>query len=265
SVVPEVRLADADDVARLQPAGPRDPAAVDEGPVRRADVLDVDAVALLLEPGVVGGGVLVAEEREVVLLDPADRHGRAVEEALGADAEDGARDDDELPVRGTAAVTRRRCCPPPAGVADDRPDDPPDEEIEEDEEDDPEGEQDLLHLRGGEGHWSSRRKTSSVEPSFTVSPCSSFARFWRRPFTSVPFVESRSVNQYAPRSCRSSACLRDMFGSGMVMSTSRPRPITTVSLSIVYRLPSLLSDTTSRAGGCSGSGSASSSTSSTAE
>ena len=42
-------------------------------------------------------------------------------------------------------------------------------------------------------------KTSSVEPSMIVSPCSSFARSTRLPFTSMPFVESRSTShQVAP-------------------------------------------------------------------
>jgi len=61
----------------------------------------------------------------------------------------------------------------------------------------------------------------SVEPTVNVSPGSSFARLTRRPFTSIPFVESRSTIQYAAPSWRSSACRRETFASSTWMSASR--------------------------------------------
>jgi hypothetical protein len=54
-------------------------------------------------------------------------------------------------------------------------------------------------------HGASRWNVKSVEPSVKRSPSSSFARFSRRPFTSTPFVESRSTIQYDVPSWRSSA------------------------------------------------------------
>ena len=60
SLEPEVGLADADDVAGREPPRPVEPDAVDEGAVRRADVLDPDAVAARLEARVARGRELVA-------------------------------------------------------------------------------------------------------------------------------------------------------------------------------------------------------------
>src|SRR5215204_6370304 len=49
--------------------------------------------------------------------------------------------------------------------------------------------------KASDDHPRSREKTTSVEPSVTVSPSRSFARFTRLPFTSIPFVEPRSTIQ----------------------------------------------------------------------
>src|SRR6266542_5505958 len=76
-------------------------------------------------------------------------------------------------------------------------DDPPDEEVEQDEEAELEDEEDRLDRDGREHQERSRRNEISVEPIVILSPWSSFARCVRSPFTSKPFVESRSTIQYA--------------------------------------------------------------------
>src|SRR5262249_20473763 len=101
--------------------------------------------------------------------------------------------------------------------------DPPNEEVEQHEERNLECQQHALVRRTG-NHSRSVLKVTSVEPTVKMSPDSSFDRFTRRPFTSIPFVESRSTIQYVEPSCRSSAWRRETFGSSTWMSHSRERP-----------------------------------------
>ena len=92
--------------------------------------------------------------------------------------------------------------------------DAPDEQIEEYEKGDLQGEQRRLDLGGGKHRYcSSRANSSSVEPIVNRVPSSSFSRLTRLPFTSTPFVESRSTIQYVAPSWRNSACRRETFGS----------------------------------------------------
>ncbi len=73
-------------------------------------------------------------------------------------------------------------------------DDAPDEQVEQHEKPDLECEEDLFDLDGaGRNHAPMRSKKISLDPSTITSPSSSFARFSRRPLTSVPLVESRST------------------------------------------------------------------------
>jgi len=152
------------------------------------------------------GGVLVALQLDVVLRAPAEGQRRCVEIPLVPLGKRRALHHDDLPgldVRGAVAEPGDRAGREheallrEAQVACGRPHDAPDEQVEEDEEGDFEKEQRLLDRdRAWQGgHSVSRRKTSSVEPSVMRSPCRSFARFWRRPFTSIPLVESRSITQ----------------------------------------------------------------------
>src|SRR5207244_13062668 len=97
-------------------------------------------------------------------------------------------------------------------VATRRPHDPPNEQVEQYEERDLQGEQHGVDGRARENHaCRSVENVMSVDPTVKVSPGSSFARLTRRPFTSIPFVESRSTIQYAVPSWRSSACRRETF------------------------------------------------------
>ena len=68
--------------------------AVDEGAVRRADVLDPDAVAPRLEARVPRGRELVAVERDLVLAAAADRHRQRVDRHLLARVQRGALEHD---------------------------------------------------------------------------------------------------------------------------------------------------------------------------
>src|SRR5262249_18024883 len=82
-------------------------------------------------------------------------------------------------------------------IAGRRAHDAPDEQVEEDEERDLQEQERALDLRRGElRHAVSREKAISVEPSVNRVPSSSFRRLTRLPFTSTPFVESRSISQY---------------------------------------------------------------------
>ena len=88
-------------------------------------------------------------------------------------------------------------------------DDPPDEEVEQHEEGDLQEEQRLVD---GDGVRASRLRLGFPPEDELgradrdrVAAARSFARCWRRPFTSMPFVESRSTIQYAAPSWRSSA------------------------------------------------------------
>src|SRR5207248_11735276 len=140
-------------------------------------------------------------------------------------------------LRGTAQVAARR------------PDHTPDEQVEQDEEADLEQQQDLADSDGADRHGSSRSKTTSVDPSVTRSPSSSFACRSLRPFTSMPFVEPRSTIQYDVSSCRTSACLRETLGSDSWISQSCARPSTVTRFSIGWRSPSTVSHTVSRSTG----------------
>src|SRR4029077_21161434 len=124
--------------------------------------------------------------------------------------------------------------------------DAPDEEIEQDQKSDLQREQDCLVARTGNDHSRPVVKVTSVEPTVKVSPVSSFARFTRRPFTSIPFVDSRSTIQYVAPSWRSSAWRRDTFGSSTWISHSRERPRTILRLSTRLVSPSHVSVATSR-------------------
>src|SRR5207302_1668755 len=122
-------------------------------------------------------------------------------------------------------------------VAARRPHDPPDEEIEQDEEEELQ-DQERLADRDRRRHSASLRSNSrSLEPTVSMSPDSSFARAVRWPFTCEPLVESRSINQYAEPSWRSSAWRRETFGSASWMSQSLERPITNRRLSISCCVP----------------------------
>src|SRR5207248_8331110 len=107
-LVPQFRLANADDVAgrELARAGQLDPVQI--GAVRGADVLHPDAVAARLDAGVLRRGVVVAVEGDVVLRAAADGQRGRVEHPSFARLERGAADDDQA-----ADVTW-------AGIADDR-------------------------------------------------------------------------------------------------------------------------------------------------
>src|SRR4051795_2022825 len=70
-VVPQLGLADAQDVARGEALRARQADPVQVGAVRRTDVLDPHAVAAGLDPRVVGRGVLVAGEGCVGAPPPA--------------------------------------------------------------------------------------------------------------------------------------------------------------------------------------------------
>src|SRR5581483_11804261 len=217
-----------------------DPDAVDVRPVRRAEVPNPDAVAPRLEADVARRRELVPLDGDVVLSAPPDRERRGVDGELIAFVEHRALLDDEPPAEGDACSRRHDEAflgRAHAHVARDRADDAPDQHVEEHEERDLQREEDLLEPGAGEGHSRSVEKVTSVEPTVKLSPTSSFARFTRRPFTSTPFVESRSTIQKAVPSCRSSACRRDTFASSIWMSHSRERPRTTRRLSTRMRRP----------------------------
>src|SRR3954471_24952768 len=235
-VVPQLGLADAQDVARGEALRARQSDPVQVGALRRTDVLDPHAVAAGFDPRVVGRGVLVAGEVDVVARAAAEQQRRRVEHQLVVLVERRALHHHQAPAldlrlllaepwhragREHEALLRH------AHVARGRAHDPPDEEVEQDEERELEDEQRLFDRDGADPAPPSvsRLNTSSVEPSVIRSPCRSFARFWRRPFTSIPFVEPRSTAQYAAPSCRTSACLRETFGSASWMSQSFERPI----------------------------------------
>ena len=159
------------------------------------------------------GGELVAVDRDVVLRAAADGERSRIEIELIADVQHLALDDDEA-----SGVGRLRQGGPAGDrgpedeallrqvqVATGRSDDAPDEEIEQHDERDLQDEQDGLVGGARDDHSRSSVKPMSVSPTVNESPGSSFARLTRRPFTSIPFVESRSTIQYAVPSWRSSA------------------------------------------------------------
>src|SRR5262249_6194432 len=122
----------------------------------------------------------------------------------------------------------------------------PDEEIEQHEEGDLQDQQDRLDLDRREHQATSRRNDTSVEPIVMRSPLWSLARFVRIPFTSMPFVESRSTTQYDVPSWRTSACRRAALGSAIWTSQSRDRPSVFRCFVTSWREPLTLSVTTSR-------------------
>src|SRR4029077_15056099 len=103
---PQLGGADRDDVAAVESARPVDPLAVDEGGVRRAEVVQPDAVTARLESRVVRRRELVAVDRDVVLVAATDSDVRRIELELRALLEHRALDDDKL--RLGAARRRRR-------------------------------------------------------------------------------------------------------------------------------------------------------------
>src|SRR5437763_4086790 len=168
-VVPQLGLADAQDVARRQPLRPRQPDAVQVRAVRRADVLDPDAVLAWLDPRMRRGRVLVGVELDVVLRAAAHGQRRRVELPLLALAERGAREHRELPrldVRPGVAEARHRARGEHEAllrqrhVASGGAHDPPDEQVEQHQEGDLEDEQRLLHGDRGENQSRSRRRQS---------------------------------------------------------------------------------------------------------
>src|SRR3954451_20038470 len=91
--VPQLGLADAQDVSRRQPLRVRQADAVQIGAVRGADVLDPDTVAPRLDARMVGRGVLVPSEVDVVARAAADEQRRGIEQQLVVLLERGALDD----------------------------------------------------------------------------------------------------------------------------------------------------------------------------
>src|SRR5439155_258302 len=235
-IEPQIGLADADDVAAAQPARAVEPSAVQVRPVRRAEVLDPDAVLSWLEAGMARGGVLVSGDRDVVLIAPADRQLGRVQLEVVSLAQVRACDNNEPSTvqrragRLQARSGRRREDEALLGkpqVAASGSHDPPDEDVEEHQERDLEDEQDLVDRGRVEDHHCSRPKVKSVEPRVIVSPSSSFARLTRLPLTSIPFVDPRSTTQYEAPSWRSSAWRLETLASASWMSHPRTRPMTT--------------------------------------
>ena len=162
SLEPQVGLADPDDVAGGEAALARQPDPVDERAVRRADVLDVDAVAARLEAGVVRRGVLVALEREVVVAAAPDASARSSRSRRRPPRSSAGLCDDDEPAelarerlreerRGLLGREDHRLLRQ-AQVAGGRADDPPDEEVEEDEEGDLEDKERGLDLNRSQRH-----------------------------------------------------------------------------------------------------------------
>src|SRR6185295_17249474 len=225
-----------DDVALRQAPRPVEPYAVQERAVRRAEILNPDAILSRLEARVARRRILVRRDWDVVLVPAADRQLRRVELEALAVLKVRALDDDEA--AGDRA--RSRVHAGSRGRSEDeallgqtkitarRPHDPPDEQVEQDEERDLEDEQQLVDRdRVEDHHPDSRPNVTSVDPTVIVSPLLSFARLTRRPLTSRPFVDPRSTIQYVAPSWRSSAWRLDTFVSESWMSQSRERPMTT--------------------------------------
>src|SRR5215208_1415989 len=257
SLVPEVCLSDANDVSRVELLRAREAGAVQVRAVGRADVLDPDAVAARLDSGVPAGRELIVVETDIARGRAADRDRLRVQLEARARRERVRADGDER-----AGVDRLRL-PPEAGrgrllrphdeallrhahVARRAANDAPDEEVEQHEKADLEDEQSGLDLDGREHQVTSRRNAISVDPIVILSPFCSFARFVRMPFTSRPFVESRSTTQYAVPSWRTSAWRRDALGSSIWRSESRERPIVVRCRVSSCLVPSTLNVTTSR-------------------
>src|SRR2546428_4070429 len=235
---PQLRRTNADDVALHELARPIDADAVHVRAVRGAEVVHPDPVAPRLDANVPCGRELVLVDRDIVLAAAADRERGRGELVLTAGVEHRAHHDEEQSrtdsLFNRPAGNRRpedEALLRQAQVLRRRANDAPDEEVEQHEEGDLEHEEHALVRRAGGDHSRSVVKVSSVEPTVNVSPESSFARLTRRPFTSIPFVESRSTIQYVAPSWRSSAWRRETFGSSTWMSHSRERPSSTLRLS----------------------------------
>src|SRR5215831_63607 len=160
-LIPQVGLADADDVPRREPPGAIEPRAVQVGAVRRAEILHPHTVVARLEPRMPRGRVFVGADRDVVLPAAPDRQLRRVQLEVLSLVEDRALDDDQpardpaAPPRLHAGLARRRedeALLRHPQVTARRPYDPPDEEVEQDEERDLEDEQDLIDGGGVEEH-----------------------------------------------------------------------------------------------------------------
>src|SRR4051812_42937564 len=161
-LVPQVGLADANDVPLREPAGMLEARPVQVRAVRRAEVLDPDAVLTRLEASMPRRRELVRTDRDVVLSSAADRQLRRVELEILALIEVGALDDHEPPGDGAAA---RRLDPRLAGRSEDEAllrqaqiaargaDDAPDKEVKQNEERDLEDEQDFVDRGRVEEHW----------------------------------------------------------------------------------------------------------------
>ena len=150
--------------------------AVDEGAVRRAEVVDPDAVAARLDAHVARRGELVAVEGDVVLAAAADRQRRRVElvQLAAAGSTRAAGDDEPRRVRAAAAARpapRRRgagrrmklSCGRRRSRADGAHD-PPDEQVEQDEKGDLQGEQRFLERRASDASTPAPSRTRSRSP-----------------------------------------------------------------------------------------------------
>src|SRR6266508_1945325 len=156
SLEAELRLADANEVAGVQLAGPGKPDAVDVGAVRRADVLDPDAVAARLDPRVARRGELIGVEPDVVLPAAADGDPGRVELELGVLVDRGALAHEEPAHaraglgaeagRGRLVGSEDEALLGEAQVAARRAHDAPDEEVEEHEKSGLEEEEHSLHV-----------------------------------------------------------------------------------------------------------------------
>src|SRR5215211_2339582 len=257
SFVPEIRFAHANDVPRGELLRAREAGAVEIRAVGRADVLDPDAVAARLDSRVPAGRELVVVETDVVRGRPADGdrlrvqlEARAPLERVRADGDERAGVD-RLRLasesgRGRLLRAHDEALLRHAHVARRAANNAPDEEVEQHEKADLEDEQSGLDLDGREHQATSRRNAISVEPIVILSPFCSFARLVRMPFTSRPFVESRSTTQYAVPSWRTSAWRRDALASSIWISQSRERPSVVRCLVTSWLVPSTLNVTTSR-------------------
>src|SRR4051795_1338185 len=103
TLVPQVGLADTDDVPLCEPARMLESRAVQVRAVRRAEVLHPHAVLSRLETRVPRRGVLIGADRDVVLAAAPHRQLRRIGLEVLARVEVGALHDDEPAGHGTAA------------------------------------------------------------------------------------------------------------------------------------------------------------------
>src|SRR5262249_52225647 len=140
-LVPQVRLADADDVAWHQLVRAAEACSVHVRAVRRADVLDPDTVAPRLDTRVAAGRELVVREGDVVRRGAADGDGLRVQvearttlDRRAANGDERARVDrlrlPSQPVGGRLRRAHDEALLRHAHLARGAAHDPPDEEVE---------------------------------------------------------------------------------------------------------------------------------------